>query len=362
MGSPYPGMTVHCPPFPAPIDAPDPDLLDGEEPDDSAAPDPVPGSGIHHHRVVGPDKGGERLDKWLAEAVDGLSRARLRALLEEGQVTLDGETIRDASRRVKPGQEARITEPPPVAALPEPQDIPLTVLYEDSDLIVIDKPAGLVVHPAAGNPDGTLVNALLFHCGDSLSGIGGERRPGIVHRLDKDTSGLMVAAKTDLAHRGLAEQFAHHSLTREYHCLVWGRPTPAKGSVEGNIGRHPTNRKKMTVLRSGGKHALTHYRVLDTFEDSFSLVECRLATGRTHQVRVHMAHLGHPLLGDSVYGRSGFPKALSKSTREAIGNLGRQALHSRYIRFLHPRTQMEIALESQLPKDINTILSVSRTD
>jgi 23S rRNA pseudouridine1911/1915/1917 synthase len=355
-------MIVSCPPSPAPTAIPDPDIPEGDEEGDTFALDKPPAAEIRYHRVVGPDQGGERLDKWLAEEVDGLSRARLRALLDNGRVTLDGETIRDASRRVKPGQDAWVTEPPPVAAHPKPQDIPLTVLYEDSDLIVIDKPAGLVVHPAAGNPDGTLVNALLFHCGDSLSGIGGERRPGIVHRLDKDTSGLMVAAKTDLAHRGLAEQFACHSLTREYHCLVWGRPKAAKGSVEGNIGRHPTNRKKMTVVPSGGKHALTHYRVLETFEDAFSLVECRLATGRTHQVRVHMAHLGHPLLGDAVYGRSGFPKALSKDAREAIGNLGRQALHSRYIRFLHPRTQEEIALESQLPKDINTILTVSRTD
>jgi 23S rRNA pseudouridine1911/1915/1917 synthase len=344
----------------ASTDAPDTDApLDDDFLDEETS---VAG-GAEYRRVVGPEDGGARLDKWLAQAVDGLSRARLKALLDEGRVSLDGQTIRDASRRVKPGQVAVVVEPPPVDPLPRPQDIPLTILYEDADLVVLDKPAGMVVHPAAGNPDGTLVNALLFHCGASLSGIGGERRPGIVHRLDKDTSGLMVAAKTDLAHRGLAEQFAVHSLTREYLCLVWGRPTSAKGSVEGNIGRHPTNRKKMTVLRTGGKTALTHYRVVESLAGgAFSLVQCRLATGRTHQVRVHMAHLGHPLLGDQAYGRNGLPKTLDEGTRDAISRLNRQALHSCHIRFLHPRTGVEIDVKSRLPNDINTILTISGSD
>jgi len=233
---------------------------------------------------------GERLDKLLAGGLDGLSRSRIRALIDQGRVLLDGRTITDASLRVKPGQTFDVFVPEPEPALPQPQDIPLNVEFEDDDLLVIDKPAGLVVHPAAGNADGTLVNALLWYCGERLSGIGGVRRPGIVHRLDKETSGLMVVAKNDLAHGGLAAQFADRTLSRTYQAVVAGTPCPAKGEITGNIGRSSADRKKMAIV-SGGKPALTRYRTLRTFGTAAALVECTLATGRTHQIRVHMTHV-----------------------------------------------------------------------
>jgi 23S rRNA pseudouridine1911/1915/1917 synthase len=211
---------------------------------------------------VAPEEAGTRLDKWLSARLPDLSRTRIKALIEEGMVESAGQTISDASARVKPGQVVTVSVPPDAPAEPEPQDIALTVVYEDDDLIVIDKPAGLVVHPAPGSPDGTLVNALLAHCGESLSGIGGVRRPGIVHRIDKDTSGLMVAAKNDKAHASLSAQFAAHTLERAYKAVVWGLPHPREGEIEGNIGRSPQDRKKMAVVSSGGKHALTRYRVV----------------------------------------------------------------------------------------------------
>ncbi len=316
-------------------------------------------STIHQCRVADTDAG-ERLDKWLSGVVDTLSRARLRQLIEQGHVRVDGVTILDPARRVKQGQSAEVEEPPPVDATPLPQAMDLVVVYEDDDLIVIDKPPGLVVHPAPGNPDRTLVNALLAHCGDSLSGIGGERRPGIVHRLDKDTSGLMIAAKTDLAHRGLAEQFAVHSLERAYIALVWGTPVPPAGTVDAPIGRHQTQRKRMAVVRGpNGKRAVTDYKTLRSLEGVASVVECRLHTGRTHQVRVHMAHLGHPLLGDSTYGRRNAPKHASTRLLTALSRLDRQALHSYRIGFLHPRTNAALHFETELPNDIKSIIDVS---
>lgn len=284
------------------------------------------------------NKAGMRLDKFLAEAVDALSRARLQALLAEGRVFAGDSPVANPSAKVKAGTAYRIEVPPVAPAEPEAQDIPLDVVYEDDQVIVIDKPPGLVVHPAAGNLDGTLVNALLAHCKGSLSGIGGVARPGIVHRLDKGTGGLMVAAKTDAAHEGLSRQFAEHSLDRAYLALVWGVPRPSSGEIEGNIGRSPKNRKKMAVVNRGGKYALTRYKVLQAFGSVAALVECRLATGRTHQIRVHMASIGHPLLGDPLYGGAARGKraALPESARRAVESLDHQALYAFELGFIHP--------------------------
>ena len=320
---------------------------------DLRAPDPV-----------APDEAGGRLDKWLAVRLPDLSRTRVKALIEGGCVTSGGSTITDPSQRVKPGQAYRVAIPPESPAEPEPQAIPLTVVYEDDDLVVIDKPAGLVVHPAPGNPDATLVNALLAHCGNSLSGIGGVRRPGIVHRLDKDTSGLMVAAKNDAAHRGLSRQFAEHSLERAYRAVVWGRPSPAEGEIEGNIGRCATDRKRMAVVKGGGKTALTRYRVLASYAGgAVSLVECRLATGRTHQIRVHLTALGHPLVGDPLYGRVGTKRttALPGEARSVLVSFPRQALHAYLLGFSHPTKQERMRFEGGMPFDIMVLVKFLET-
>lgn len=313
--------------------------------------------------AVPEDKEGARLDKVLAEGLPALSRSRLQALIREGQVAFGGcgcgrpIAVTDPAYRVTGGQSFKVMVPPPRPATPKAQAIDLTVVYEDDDLIVVDKPAGMTVHPAPGSPEGTLVNALLAHCGPTLSGIGGVERPGIVHRIDKDTSGLMVVAKTDLAHRGLARQFEAHSLTRAYKALVWGVPQPLAGEVTGNIGRSPRDRKKMAVLRQGGKHALTRYRVLEAFGTRAALVECRLATGRTHQIRVHMAHIGHPLVGDPVYGgRRGRSASLPPPLRAAVEALGRQALHAFLIGFEHPRTGQFYQFEIPLPLIFNELI------
>ncbi|MBI5164055.1 MAG: RluA family pseudouridine synthase [Magnetospirillum sp.] len=305
------------------------------------------------------DEAGLRLDKWLALRLPDLSRTRVKALIEEGCVRGDGGTITDPSQRVKPGQAVVVAVPPDAPAEPEAQDIELVVAYEDADLIVVDKPAGMVVHPAPGSPDRTLVNALLAHCGESLSGIGGVRRPGIVHRIDKDTSGLVVVAKNDRAHRALAEQFAVHSMQRAYWALVWGQPVPAKGTVSGNIGRSNTDRKKMAVVAGRGKPAVTHYRVLRTFAaGAVSLVECRLETGRTHQIRVHMTAIGHPLVGDATYGRgrANRLKGLDLETRRLLAEFPRQALHAYLLGFTHPTSGGQVLLESSMPRDINVLL------
>jgi 23S rRNA pseudouridine1911/1915/1917 synthase len=294
---------------------------------------------------------GQRIDRVLAAATE-LSRMRIQALLGEGRITRDGAQITDASARTRAGQHIVIDIPPPVAAIPEPQDIPLSIVFEDEDMMVIDKPAGLVVHPGAGNPDGTLVNALLAYCGDRLSGIGGVRRPGIVHRLDKDTSGLMVVAKTDRAHISLAHQLQTRTLKRIYTAVVWGKPTPATGRIEGNIGRRPNDRKRMALVPHGGRPAVTYYRTLKSYKTA-SVVECRLETGRTHQIRVHMAHIGHPLVGDPAYGLKRLPKdapALAKS-------LPRQALHATQVTFLHPVTNMEMCYSSPVPNDIAELIA-----
>jgi len=317
------------------------------------------------HRVtIDAEASGKRLDQALAACLPALSRSRLKALIEAGAVSVlaapgeAGRTISEPSMRVKSGQRLEVRVPAAADPLPQGQAIALDVVYEDAELIVVDKPAGLVVHPAAGNPDRTLVNALIAHCGESLSGIGGLKRPGIVHRLDKDTSGLIVAAKTDGAHAALAEQFAAHTIERAYTALVWGIPTPGKGRIAANIGRDPRNRKRMSVLSSKGKPAVTHYRVIERFGSAASLIECRLETGRTHQIRVHLSHIGHPVIGDPVYGRITQKRlgSLPDAAREAVKNLGRQALHAQLIGFVHPRSKKRVKFESKLPADINDLL------
>jgi len=308
---------------------------------------------------VAADKAGQRLDRLLADAVPALSRSRLKALIEDGRVRTEADpaAVGDPARRVRAGEVYIVAVPAPAPARPQPQAIPLDVRYEDDHLIVVDKPAGLVVHPAAGNPDGTLVNALLAHCGGSLSGIGGITRPGIVHRLDKGTSGLIVAAKTDTAHRHLAAAFAEYSIERGYRAVVWGVPRPAEGEISGAIGRSPANRKKMAVVTRGGKPALTRYRVLRAFGSVASLVECRLATGRTHQIRVHMAARGHAVVGDPVYGSTkARSSALAEPLRAAVAALGRQALHAHLIGFYHPIGGDFLRFVSNLPIDINELI------
>ncbi|MFD0848800.1 RluA family pseudouridine synthase [Sphingosinicella xenopeptidilytica] len=301
--------------------------------------------------ILPAEAAGQRLDRALADALPTLSRERLKALMLEGAVTLAGRRP-TPSLRVVGGEEVSVSVPEAAPATAEAQQIPLSIVYEDADLIVVDKPAGLVVHPAAGNPDGTLVNALLHHCAGQLSGIGGVARPGIVHRIDKDTSGLLVVAKTDLAHEGLAKQFATHSIGRRYLAVVAGRPSPPAGRIEGAIGRHPVHRKKMDIVSPGkGKHAVTHYRTLQPLKDA-ALVECRLETGRTHQVRVHMASSGHPLLGDPLYGRT---RASHRDVLKSLG-FGRQALHARSLQLVHPRTQENLAFESPVPSDIQELI------
>jgi 23S rRNA pseudouridine1911/1915/1917 synthase len=297
---------------------------------------------------------GLRLDKALADE-SGLSRERVKALLGEGRVALAGKPASQASLKPARGTPFSIRVPDAVPAEAEAQDIPLSVVFEDAHLLVVDKPAGLVVHPAAGNLDGTLVNALLHHCRGQLSGIGGVARPGIVHRIDKDTSGLLVVAKTDVAHEGLARQFADHSIERAYHAIVSGHPMPPAGTVRGAIARSPVNRKKMALVEGRGKHAVTHYRTLEPLRDA-ALVECRLETGRTHQVRVHMASIGHMLLGDPVYGRS------SPRLRPVLRALGfhRQALHAAELGFIHPVTGNAARFSSELPADMITLIGELR--
>jgi 23S rRNA pseudouridine1911/1915/1917 synthase len=301
--------------------------------------------------IIPEEAAGWRLDRTLATLVPTLSRERLKALISSGSVMRGEAAVRDPATKVKAGEAYVVTVPDPRPTHNEAQDIPLVIAFEDEHLIVVDKPAGLVVHPACGNLDGTLVNALLHHCRGSLSGIGGVERPGIVHRIDKDTSGLMVAAKTDRAHAGLAAQFAKHSIDRRYRAIVSGRPRPTKGSVDAPLGRSPANRKKMAVVQ-GGKRAVTHYDTIETLNGA-TLVECRLETGRTHQVRVHMASIGHSLLGDPFYG------APSKEQRRLLASLGfeRQALHAARLGFIHPVTSEALAFESTIPADMQELFS-----
>ena len=320
----------------------------------------MPRPGQETVNVAG-EQAGQRLDRVLAAGTD-LSRTRLKALILDGAVAIGARTIRDPGYRVNAGESVTVAVPPPEAAEPEGERIPLNIVYEDEEIVVIDKQAGLVVHPAAGHAAGTLVNALIAHCGDSLSGIGGVKRPGIVHRLDKDTTGLMVVAKTDRAHQSLAAQFADHGRTgplrRGYLAFAWGAPDRPKGTIDAPIDRHPKSRDRMAV-RAGGRTALTHWQVLERYRGTdgkpvASLIECRLETGRTHQIRVHLSHIGHPLLGDSVYGQGFKTKAarLPPPAREALQGLGRQALHAYLLAIQHPTTLQPLEFRSELPSDL----------
>jgi 23S rRNA pseudouridine1911/1915/1917 synthase len=311
--------------------------------------------------VVAASEAGERLDRVLTAPI-ALSRSRLKALILDGAVAIGPRTVRDPGYRVNAGDVITVDVPPPEPAQPAAERIPLNVVYEDADIIVIDKPAGLVVHPAAGHASGTLVNALIAHCGDSLSGIGGVKRPGIVHRLDKDTTGLMVVAKNDAAHQSLAVQFADHGRTgpleRGYLAFAWGAFDRPKGTIDAPIDRHPRSRTKMAV-RGSGRTAVTHWHKLEEFtgrkgEVACSLVACRLTTGRTHQIRVHLAHAGHPLLGDATYATGFKTKAaqLSESARESLAALGRQALHAYLLTIDHPRLGKKLEFRSELPAEL----------
>jgi len=333
-----------------------------------------PKTGTQRHKiVVAAAEAGRRLDRVLADALPELSRTRLKALIVDGQVSRAGRagepgpaTIAEPSYRVKSGQNFAVIVPDARPPLPQPQDIALEVIYEDDDLLVIDKPAGLVVHPAPGNPDGTLVNALIAHCGDGLSGIGGVRRPGIVHRLDKETSGLMVVAKNDRAHVGLSSQFEARTIERAYHAIVWGAPNTASGTIEGNIGRSPRNRKKMAIVTRGGKTALTRWRIerrlgSNTSAPAASVLECRLATGRTHQIRVHLTHRMMPVIGDSVYGGRLTParrRAVGEDAEAAINSMTRHALDAYSIGFIHPGSGEAHHYSHDFPKELKHLIDL----
>jgi len=314
-----------------------------------------------HLVTIDASTAGERLDRALTMALPALTRSRVKALIESRRVTLagplsePGKTVEEPSRKVKIGQQFVVDIPEPEAAEPAAQALDLDILYEDTDLLVVNKPAGLVVHPAPGNPDHTLVNALIAHCGDSLSGIGGVRRPGIVHRLDKDTSGVMVVAKNDATHHGLSKLFAAHDLTRVYRALVWGGPMAKSGTIEGAIARHPVDRKRMAVRKSGGRHAITEYWLEKRFGPPVrpvaSLMGAKLGTGRTHQVRVHLAHIGCPVVGDPVYGRR-----RNGTGPESLKSFKRQALHAAVLEFIHPRTRKELRFATELPQDFQMLV------
>ncbi|WP_210260217.1 RluA family pseudouridine synthase [Hongsoonwoonella zoysiae] len=321
--------------------------------------------------VTAPDAG-IRLDQLIARNTPDISRSRIQALIRQGQVRVGGETIVEPKYRVNEGDAIVLIIPEAEPAVPQAEDIPLGVVFEDEHLIVVEKPAGLVVHPGAGNWTGTLVNALIHHCGDTLSGIGGVKRPGIVHRLDKDTSGLIVVAKTDKAHQGLAAQFADHGrsgpLERAYTALVWGAPGTFKGTVDAPLARSAANRQKITVTRSGGRHAITHWQVVKRYgsgdsDAPASLITCRLETGRTHQIRVHMAHIGHPLIGDADYGAGFRTKAarLPEPAKSVAAGFPRQALHAGLLAFAHPESGAHMRFESRIPEDFQALLDAFDT-
>jgi len=290
------------------------------------------------------DTAGERIDALLARNVADLSRSAAQRLIEQGDVAVNGAPVRK-NYKANPGDKVSVCLPEPEDVEIIPQNIPLDVVFEDDDVIVINKSRGMVVHPAPGHPDGTLVNALLYHCGDSLSGIGGEKRPGIVHRIDMDTSGLLIVAKNDFAHQFLSAQLSDHSLYRVYEAVVYGRVKEDSGTVNAPIGRHSVDRKRMAIVAKGGREAVTHYEVIARYR-GYSHIRCRLETGRTHQIRVHMEKLGHPLVGDMVYGRKRPEKGLEG-----------QCLHARELRFIHPRTEQEVHLKTELPEYFREVLS-----
>ena len=308
---------------------------------------------------------GQRLDRWLAATCPAeLSRSRLKALILDGQLRCNGVSLTDPSASVKPDTTYELTLPPPVDAEPKPENIPLDIYYEDEHLIVLEKPAGMVVHPAPGSPDGTLVNALLYHCGDSLSGIGGVARPGIVHRLDKDTSGVMMAAKSEKAHQKLAKLFARHDLDRRYNALVWGLPPERIGTIDAPIGRSKHDRKKQAIMETG-KEAITHYQTKRDLPPFSALIECQLETGRTHQIRVHLAAMGYGIIGDPLYGtplRSAqVPDQISRDLLAQMRQFERQALHAAILGFRHPITGEELSFESPLPEDMKALIKTIET-
>ena len=316
----------------------------------------MPDDKIYSTEIVNKDFKGQRIDKFLSLIFPDISRTQIQRMISLGLVVCDDITIGDNSYKIKEGESFVLTMPEAVEAEPKPQEIPLEIVYEDKDLAVVNKPAGMVVHPAAGVSDGTLVNALLYWCKD-LSGIGGVKRPGIVHRIDKETSGLLVVAKNDEAHKGLCEQFAEHSIDRTYFAFCYGLPQPLIGTIEGNIGRSSYDRKKMDVVAKGGKHAVTHYQVIESFKTFASFVKCNLETGRTHQIRVHLSKMGHGLIGDKLYGRTKklSVKGLSEGTRGYIEKFSRQALHAQSLGFVHPRTGERLFFEIAMPEDMQKL-------
>jgi 23S rRNA pseudouridine1911/1915/1917 synthase len=316
------------------------------------------------HIIAAAEHAGERVDRFVADRLGTISRSRVKTLIDEGRLRTKAGPITQPAEAVRAGDTYILDLPEPVRATPEPQSIPFPILYEDADLIVLDKPAGLVVHPAPGNLDGTLVNALLAHCGPGFTGIGAERRPGIVHRLDKDTSGVMVVAKTQLANDALTAAFATRDLDRAYTALVWGLPQPLAGEIEGSIGRDTRDRKRMAVVERAGKFALTHYRTMRAWQTSLALLECRLATGRTHQIRVHLASKGYPIVGDPVYLRR-VPKvaqAIIQPLRGQLLDFPRQALHANSLGFKHPRSGERLMFRAPLPADIQGLLDTVETN
>lgn len=303
---------------------------------------------------------GQRLDKFLAESFKDLSRSQVQRLICQGNLSVDDDLIVDNSFKVRVGDVYQLEIPEAVEATPEPEDIALDIIYEDQDLIVVNKPAGMTVHPAPGAYSGTLVNALLFHCRDSLSGIGGVRRPGIVHRIDKDTSGLLVVAKNDQAHRHLCEQFFVHSIERTYYAVVYGAPNPLNGRIEANIGRSPYDRKKMAILQNGGKTAVTNYQTKEIFKNAASLVQCNLETGRTHQIRVHLASLGCNLVGDQVYGKAKKTSVqfANDEQKQFVNSFPRQALHAASLGFIHPQSNEKVQFFADYPEDMKKLLAI----
>ena len=308
------------------------------------------------------EQDGTRLDRWLADTLtrDDLSRSRLKALIKGGAIRRNGKVLIDPSAKVTPGANYSLTLPDVVPALPQPEMLPLDILYEDDELIAVNKSAGMVVHPAPGAEAGTLVNALLHHCGTSLSGIGGVARPGIVHRLDRDTSGVMIAAKTARAHFRLTEMFASHDLDRRYQALIWGLPANRTGKIDASIGRHPVDRKRQAV-QARGRHAVTYYKTLRELPPFGCLIECQLETGRTHQIRVHMAHIGHGVIGDQLYGKpkkaGQMPDTLSRNALSALRSFPRQALHAASLSFTHPVSGAQMDLTSPLPSDMSELVT-----
>lgn len=340
---------------------------------------PRPEGDADYEFAIAAEDAGVRLDKWLSDRIDALTRTRIKALIEDGAVEKDGAIFTDASWKLRTGETLRLTAPPLAEPQPEGEEIELDIVHEDADLIVVNKPAGLVVHPATGNWSGTLVNGLIHHCGDSLSGIGGVARPGIVHRIDKDTSGLLVAAKNDIAHQGLSKLFSGHDIERVYEAIAIGAPRPGVGTIDAALARAPHDRKRMAVVdeweHDNARRAVTHYKLIESYgrnraklkgDALASLVECRLETGRTHQIRVHLSHIGHPLIGDQVYGRGpglgGLKpgEAVTDHAIDVIHSFRRQALHAKVLGFVHPITNEDLRFERDAPADFQGLLTSLR--